>query len=84
MQLQMQDTNRETTTNPTSGSRKWTDLVDAMRINPEVDAMADAMQEEVWRSVHSRIRRQGRWRRIWTWWVLWRLRSCRKPFSGLL
>lgn len=27
---------------------------------------------------------QGRWRRIWTWWVLWRLRSCRKPFSGLL
>lgn len=67
MQLQMQDTNRETTTNPTSGSRKWTDLVDAMRINPEVDAMADAMQEEVWRSVHSRIRRQGRWMRIGRW-----------------
>lgn len=27
---------------------------------------------------------QGRWRRIWTWWVLWQPRSCRKPFSGLL
>ena len=43
MQLQMQDKNRETTTNPMSDSRSWTELVDAVRINPEVDAMADAI-----------------------------------------
>lgn len=44
---------------PGSDSRRLTELLDGLRVGPEVDAMAEEMREAIWTDVQTRIRRRG-------------------------
>lgn len=43
----------------TNEKMEWSELLDAIRVSPEVDAMADSLREQVWNDVRRRIRREG-------------------------
>lgn len=51
-------------TQKTNGKLDWSEVLDDIRVSPEIDAMADAMREQVWNDVRRRIRREGMRMRI--------------------
>ena len=62
--MQFQNTEREPEMaelieGPERDRRRLAELLDGIRVGPEVDVMADGMREAVWADVRGRIRRRG-------------------------
>lgn len=62
--MQFQNTEREPEMaelieGPERDRRRLAELLDGIRVGPEVDVMADGMREAVWADVRGRIRRPG-------------------------